>query len=109
MLTALRPDAHTLFTVVASTFVGRPAKMAACRAGACPTPAPSTLPMYTLSIDETGTADFARADLMAVAPSCVADTLVNAPLNFQSVSTLHKSLLVHSAHHSCRCPARTQN
>jgi hypothetical protein len=81
MFTAFRPDAHTLLMVVASMLVGRPAKMAACRAGACPTPAPSTLPIYTASIEDTGTFDFSRASLIAVAPSWVAETVVKLPLN----------------------------
>lgn len=88
MLTAFSPEAHTLLMVVASTLVGRPAKMAACLAGACPTPADSTLPMYTASIEETGTFDFSRADLIAVAPSCVAETVVKLPLNCSLVSRL---------------------
>jgi hypothetical protein len=32
-------------------------------------------------MEETGTFDFSSADLMAVAPSCVAETVVNWPLN----------------------------
>jgi hypothetical protein len=72
---------------VASILVGRPAKMAACRAGACPTPPERTLPMYTASIEETGTFDFSSADLMAVAPSWVADTVVKLPLNYCVIST----------------------
>ena len=86
MLTAFRPEAHTLLMVVASTLVGRPAKMAACLAGACPTPADSTLPMYTASMEEIGTFDFSRADLIAVAPSWVAETVVKLPLNCTMVS-----------------------
>jgi hypothetical protein len=39
------------------------------------------LPMYTASIEVMGTLDFSRADFIAVAPSWVADTVVNAPLN----------------------------
>ena len=84
IVTALRPDAHTLFTVVASTEVGRPAKMEACRAGACPMPAASTFPICTASIFETGTLDFSSADLIAVAPSWGAGTVVKAPLNYWS-------------------------
>ncbi len=38
-MTALRPEEQTLFTVVASTVGGRPAKIDACRAGAWPKPA----------------------------------------------------------------------
>ncbi len=42
---AVRPLAHTLFTVIAEAVTGIPAFIAACRAGACPTPAWSTLPI----------------------------------------------------------------
>lgn len=41
------PDEHTLFTVVQVTVTGRPANIAACLAGAWPTPAVSTLPRTT--------------------------------------------------------------
>src|SRR3712207_3133803 len=87
MLTAFRPEAHTLLMVVASTLVGSPAKMAACLAGACPTPADSTLPMYTASMEDIGTFDFSRADLIAVAPSWVAEMVVKLPLNCGRVSS----------------------
>ena len=39
------PDPHILLTVVASTETGSPALIAACRAGAWPSPAGSTQPM----------------------------------------------------------------
>jgi len=80
--TALRPEAHTLLMVMASTLFGRPAKRAACRAGACPTEPWRTLPMYTSVILETGTLDFSRADLMATAPSWGAETGRKEPLNW---------------------------
>jgi hypothetical protein len=38
--------------------------------------------MYTASIEDTGTLDFSRASLIAVAPSCVAETVVKLPLNY---------------------------
>lgn len=93
MLTAFSPEAHTLLIVVASTLVGKPANMAACLAGACPTPADSTLPMYTASMEEIGTFDFSRADLIAVAPSWVAETVVKLPLNYVSISKLVKNVI----------------
>jgi hypothetical protein len=43
----LRPERHTLFTVVPGTDIGMPAFTAACRAVICPAPAPSTWPMKT--------------------------------------------------------------
>jgi len=36
-----------LLTLAAPTVSGRPLRKAACRAGACPTPAATTLPMIT--------------------------------------------------------------
>src|SRR2546423_14944753 len=56
--TALRPEAQTLLTVTASTVGARPANMAACRAGDCPTPACRTFPKYTSVILEAGKVDF---------------------------------------------------
>ena len=44
---ALRPDRHTLLTVVAGTVIGMPALAAAWRAVICPAPACSTWPMNT--------------------------------------------------------------
>ena len=43
-ITAFMPEPHTLLRVVQGTLSGSPALSAACRAGACPTPALSTLP-----------------------------------------------------------------
>ncbi len=46
-LTALSEEAQTLLTVNAGTVAGRPARRAAWRAGICPMPAVSTVPMIT--------------------------------------------------------------
>src|SRR5205085_1891491 len=43
--TAFNPEPHTLLTVIALTSGGRPPKIAAWRAGFCPKPAETTLPM----------------------------------------------------------------
>jgi len=48
-ITALSPDPHTLLIVMQGTLDGSPAKMAAWRAGACPTPAVKTQPIITSS------------------------------------------------------------
>ena len=48
-MTALSPEPHTLFTVVAPTVLGMPALINAWRAGACPTPAWTTFPIRTSS------------------------------------------------------------
>ena len=45
MITVCMPDPQTLLTVVAWTDLGRPALIAAWRAGAWPRPAGSTQPM----------------------------------------------------------------
>ena len=42
---ACMPEAQTLLMVRAEAESGTPAPMAACRAGACPTPAERTLPI----------------------------------------------------------------
>ena len=47
--TDLSPEEHTLLMVVQGTSSPRPARTAACRAGACPTPAPKTFPRTTSS------------------------------------------------------------
>ena len=46
-LIVLRPERHTLLTVVAGTVIGMPALTAAWRAVIWPVPAPSTWPMKT--------------------------------------------------------------
>jgi hypothetical protein len=47
--TAFRPEEHTLLMVVQVVEAGNPALVATCLAGACPTPADSTLPKITSS------------------------------------------------------------
>ena len=44
---AFMPEAHTLLMVVQGTELGKPAPIAACLAGACPTPACKTFPINT--------------------------------------------------------------
>ena len=48
--TARRPDPQTMLTVTALTSGGKPPKIAAWRAGFCPSPADTTLPMMHSSI-----------------------------------------------------------
>jgi hypothetical protein len=81
-ITALRPEPQTLFTVKGGTEGGSPAPRAAWRAGFCPTPAWSTLPMITSSTAVGST--FARwsAALMATAPSWGAVWEARPPWNF---------------------------
>ena len=49
-ITALSPDPHTLLIVIQGTLGGNPAKIAAWRAGAYPTPAVRTQPIITSSM-----------------------------------------------------------
>lgn len=62
-------DAQTLFTVVQQVASGSPARRAAWRAGACPTPAPSTLPIQHCSTASLGTLALPSAPAMASAPA----------------------------------------
>ena len=50
---AFMPEPQTLLTVVAPQESGKPAFLIACRAGACLSPALTTLPMITSSICES--------------------------------------------------------
>ena len=80
-ITAFNPDPHTLFTVTAATVAGSPALSAACRAGACPTPADSTLPRMTSSTFVESTPLRSTAARTATAPSSPTGTLASAPRN----------------------------
>ena len=66
----------------AATLDGSPPPRAACRAGFCPKPAPTTLPMMHSSTCFAST--FARftASRTAIAPSCTALNSVSDPWNF---------------------------
>ena len=78
-ITASRPEPQTLLTVTHGTLFGRPANRAAWRAGAWPTPAGSTMPMWTSPTSAGATPARSSAALIAVAPSRGAGTLDNAP------------------------------
>ena len=80
-ITACRPEPQTLLTVVAGTVTGMPAWMAAWRAGACPMPAESTLPMKTSCTASAGSLARASAPLIAVAPRPGAADGGEAPRN----------------------------
>ncbi len=73
-ITALSPEPHTLLSVQHGVASGRPAYSAAWRAGACPSPACSTLPRITSSTSEGETPARASASRTATAPSRVAGT-----------------------------------
>lgn len=70
-----------MFTVWAGTSCGNPAFIAAWRAGFCPRPACSTLPMITSSTCSGATPARSKAARMTAAPSSVAETELRAPLN----------------------------
>ncbi len=78
-IAACMPEPHILLRVVACTCSGRPAPMAAWRAGAWPRPADSTLPMMIWSIACGSTPARSTAALTAVDPSWVAFTVERAP------------------------------
>jgi hypothetical protein len=73
------PEPQTLLIVVAPVACGRPAAIAAWRAGAWPRPAGSTQPMITSDTASAGTPDCSSAALIAVAPRVGAGTPVNWP------------------------------
>ena len=73
-ITAFKPEPQTLLTVNAPTESGNPAKIAACRAGFWPSPAPITLPMMTSLIDRPVDPVRSRRALMQAAPSLGAGT-----------------------------------
>ena len=80
-MTALSPEPHTLFTVVAPTVFGMPALMAACRAGACPTPACTTFPMSTSSTSPGWIPARLTPSRMTTAPSSGAGIEESPPRN----------------------------
>ena len=78
-MSACMPEPHTLPTVTAGTVSGMPALIIACRAGAWPMPAESTLPMYTSSIWSALSLARESAPLIAVEPSSGAVTPARTP------------------------------
>src|SRR5438105_2608400 len=76
---ALRPEPQTLLTVTAGMSSGRPAEMAAWRAGAWPIPAVITLPMMTSSMASGAMLERWTASFMAMAPSWGAVKLARLP------------------------------
>ena len=80
-ITAFKPEPHTLLIVSAATVGGSPARSAACRAGAWPTPAESTLPRMTSSMSAGSTPARATASRTAIAPSSVTGNDESDPRN----------------------------
>src|SRR5512135_2076524 len=79
-MAAFKAEPHTLLTVKAPTDEGNPAWMAAWRAGFCPRPAETTLPMMT-SLISAGLGMPARstAAFTTQAPKSTADRLQKPP------------------------------
>ena len=73
-ITAIMPEAHILLTVRADELSGTPLYIPACRAGACPSPAPSTLPMIVYSAHPESSPVLSSAPRIAAAPSFGAGT-----------------------------------
>ena len=74
------PEEQTLLMVVHSVVSDSLASRAACRAGAWPTPAESTLPIQHCSTADESTPAFERAPVIAAAPSCGAVSGARLPL-----------------------------
>jgi hypothetical protein len=79
IIAVFMPDPHILFSVVQGTDFGSPAPKAACRAGAWPCPAPSTLPISTSSTSSAATPARSKAALIATAPSWLAVAPESSP------------------------------
>lgn len=74
------PEEHTLFTVVQVVFMGNPDKIAACLAGAWPTPAERTLPRITYSIYSGLRLICSKAPLMQKDANCGPEKLESLPM-----------------------------
>src|SRR5438067_12800839 len=80
--TAFNPEPQTLLTVRALTSGGRPPKIAAWRAGFCPRPAETTLPMMHSSTIAGSRPARRTASRTTHAPSSDAVNDFSAPRNF---------------------------
>src|SRR2546427_4100309 len=77
--TARMLEAQTLLIVSQGTSTGRPAPIAACRAGACPAPPWSTWPMITYSPSPASPPPRSRAARITIDPSSVASLSFSPP------------------------------
>src|SRR5712691_13310670 len=82
IITALRPEPHTLLIVSAATWSGSPPWSAAWRAGLWPSPAETTLPMMHSSTICGSMPARRTASATTSAPSWVAVNPFSAPRNF---------------------------
>lgn len=92
------PDEHTLLMVVQIVFVGRPPNMAACRAGAWPSPADTTFPMYTSSTSEAAIPARLTTASIAIPPNWVAESeesvLWKLPMGVRVAATMNTSWIL---------------
>src|SRR6185503_12568075 len=82
IITALRPEPQTLFTVTAETAGGKPPPKAAWRAGFWPRPAWITQPMITSSTSSGATPARLTLSRTTIAPSSVAVKPFKEPKSF---------------------------
>src|SRR4051812_33050044 len=80
-ITAFSPEPQTLLIVKAATVSGSPPFRAAWRAGFCPSPALTTLPMMHSSTSAGSIPARRTASAMTSAPSCGAEKLLRDPRN----------------------------
>src|SRR5215204_1445539 len=80
-ITALRPDPQTLLIVIAATCSCSPPLSAAWRAGFCPSPAATALPMMHSSTIAGSMPARRTASRTAIAPSCGAEKSLSEPRN----------------------------
>src|SRR4029450_7094208 len=81
-MTAFRTDPQTLLMVSAATWSARPPPSAAWRAGFCPTPAPTTLPMMHSSTIAGSMPARRVVAATTMEPNCGAEKSLSAPRNF---------------------------
>src|SRR6185369_17706722 len=79
--TAFNPEPHTLLIVMAPTSGASPPKIAAWRAGFCPSPAATTLPMMHSSTRAGSMPARRTASRTTIAPSCGAEKSFSDPRN----------------------------
>ena len=80
--TAFKPEPQTLLMVIAATRGSSPPRSAACRAGFCPSPACTTLPMMTSSTCLGSIPARRTTSATTFAPSSVAGSGESPPMNF---------------------------
>src|SRR3954469_10172478 len=80
-ITAFSPEPHTLLIVIAATCSCSPPCSAAWRAGFCPSPAATTLPMMHSSTAAGSMPARRTASRTAMAPSCGAEKSFSDPRN----------------------------